>query len=42
MEVIQGKVDRYKPTEGSNEAMMSKEEFTQMYDTYYQRVEGAE
>ncbi|MBT2292776.1 sigma-70 family RNA polymerase sigma factor [Paenibacillus albidus] len=38
MEVIQGKVDRYKPTERSNEAMMSKEEFTQMYDTYYQRV----
>ncbi|WP_081390634.1 sigma-70 family RNA polymerase sigma factor [Paenibacillus odorifer] len=38
MEVIQGKVERYMNTERSREAIMSKEEFTRMYDTYYQRV----
>ncbi|MEK4464125.1 sigma-70 family RNA polymerase sigma factor [Paenibacillus sp. FSL H8-0315] len=38
MEVIQGKVERYMNTERSREAIMSKEEFIRMYDTYYQRV----
>ncbi|WP_312148556.1 sigma-70 family RNA polymerase sigma factor [Paenibacillus odorifer] len=38
MEVIQGKVERYMNNERSREAIMSKEEFTRMYDTYYQRV----
>ncbi|MFD5022978.1 hypothetical protein ACFWMP_29245 [Paenibacillus sp. NPDC058367] len=38
MEVIQGTVDRYKNIERSRDAMMSIEEFTRMYDTYYKRV----
>ncbi|WP_339189539.1 sigma-70 family RNA polymerase sigma factor [Paenibacillus sp. FSL P2-0121] len=38
MEVIQGTADRYKNIERSRGAMMSKEEFTRMYDTYYKRV----
>jgi RNA polymerase sigma factor (sigma-70 family) len=38
MEVIQGTVDRYKNIERSRDAMMSVEEFTRMYDTYYKRV----
>lgn len=38
MEVIQGKVDRHNHTERSHEAIMSKEEFTQIYNTYFKRV----
>lgn len=38
MEVIQRKVEDYKNAERSREAVISKEEFTQIYNTYFKRV----